>query len=81
MEFSRQKYWSGLPIPSLVDLSNSGIKLGSPALQVDSLPAELLGKPMKEKKTIIVNNEKQELKTIKAKEYVAESSPGDLRVP
>ena len=50
-------------------------------MQVDSLPAELLGKPMKEKKTIIVNNEKQELKTIKAKEYVAESSPGDLRVP
>ena len=27
------------------DLSNPGIKLGSPALEADSLPAELAGKP------------------------------------
>ena len=26
MEFSRQKYWSGLPFPSLRDLPNPGIK-------------------------------------------------------
>ena len=39
-----QEYWSGYPIPFSVDLSDSGIKLGSPALQVDSLPAELPGK-------------------------------------
>ena len=39
------EYWSGQPVPSPEDLSNSGIKLGSPALQVDSLPAELLGNP------------------------------------
>ena len=35
MEFSRQKYWSGLPFPTLGDLSNPGIKpvsLASPAL-------------------------------------------------
>jgi len=32
-------------MPSPVDLPNTGIKPGSPALQVDSLPAELLGKP------------------------------------
>jgi len=25
MEFSRQKYWSGLPFPSLGDLPNPGI--------------------------------------------------------
>ena len=31
MEFSRQEYWSGLPFPSLGDLTNSGIKLESPA--------------------------------------------------
>ena len=43
MEFSRQEYWSGLPLPSPGDLSNPGIKLGSPALQADSLPAEPLG--------------------------------------
>ena len=42
--FSRQEYWSGLPFPSLGDLLDPGIKPGSPALQVDSLPTELLGK-------------------------------------
>ena len=34
-ELSRQKYWSGLPFPTSVDLSNAGIKpapLKSPAL-------------------------------------------------
>ena len=35
--FSRQEYWSGLPLLSLGDLPNLGIKLPS-ALQVDSLP-------------------------------------------
>ena len=32
-------------MPSLVDLPDPGIELGSPALQADSLPAELPGKP------------------------------------
>ena len=40
-----QEYWSGWPIPSLADVLNPGIKPGSPALQVDSLPTELSGKP------------------------------------
>ena len=39
------KHWSGWPLPSPGDLPNPGIKLGSPALQVDPLPAELPGKP------------------------------------
>ena len=43
MGFSRQEYWSGLPFPSPGDLPDPGIKLGSPVLQVDSLPTELLG--------------------------------------
>ena len=34
-------------MPSPGNLSNSGIELGSPALQVDSLPAELPGTPKK----------------------------------
>ena len=34
-------------MPSPGDFPNSGIKLASPALQVDSLPAELPGKPKK----------------------------------
>ena len=45
MGFSRQKYWNGLPSPSPGDLSDSGIELGSPALQVDDLPTELWGSP------------------------------------
>ena len=40
MEFSRQEYWRGLPFPSPGDFPNPGIKPGSPALQVDSLPSE-----------------------------------------
>ena len=40
-----QEYWSGQPLPSPGDLPDPGIKLGSPALQADSLPAELPGKP------------------------------------
>ena len=31
--------------PSPVDLPDPGIELGSPALQADSLPTELSGKP------------------------------------
>ena len=34
-------------IPSPADLLDPGIKLGSPALQADSLPTELSGKPPK----------------------------------
>ena len=45
MKFSRPEYWSGWPFPSPGDLPNPGIKPGSAALQVDSLPAEPQGKP------------------------------------
>ena len=48
MEFSRQEFWSGLSFPSPGELPNPGIESGSPALQADSLPAELSGKPIKE---------------------------------
>ena len=44
--FSRQEYWSGLPFPTLGHLPDPGIKPGSPALHVDSLPSELPGKPL-----------------------------------
>ena len=40
-----QEYWSGQPIPSTGDLPDPGIEQGSPALQADSSPAELPGKP------------------------------------
>ena len=44
MEFSRQEYWSGLPLPSPGDLPNPGIKPRSPALQADALPSDPPGK-------------------------------------
>ena len=47
MGFSRPEHWSGEPFPSPGDLPNPGIKPRSPALQADSLPAELPGKPRK----------------------------------
>ena len=45
MEFSRQEYWSELPLPSSGDLPNSGIEPGYPSLQADTLPSEPPGKP------------------------------------
>ena len=45
MDFSRQEYWSGLLFPFPGDLPDPGIEPGSPALQVDFLPAEQPGKP------------------------------------
>ena len=41
-----QEYRSGYPIPSPGELPDPGIKPGSPALQEDSLPAELPWKPL-----------------------------------
>ena len=46
MGFSRKEYWSGLPIPAPGDLPDPGIEPRSPALQADSLPTELQGKPL-----------------------------------
>ena len=45
MGFSRPQYWSGQPFPSPGDLPNPGIEPRSPALRVDSFPAEPQGKP------------------------------------
>ena len=45
MGFSRQEYWSRLPLPSPGDLSDTRIESESPTLQADSLPTELSGKP------------------------------------
>ena len=45
IEFSRPEYLSGQPFPSPGDLQNPGTEPRSPALQVDSLPAEPSRKP------------------------------------
>ena len=47
MESSRQEYWSGLPCPPSGDLLNPWIEPRSPTLQLDSLPSEPPGKPIK----------------------------------
>ena len=39
------EYWSGLPFPSPENLPDPEIEPASPALQADSLPTELQGKP------------------------------------
>ena len=44
MEFSRQRYWSGLPFPSPGDFPDPGIEPASPTLQAASLPSEPPGK-------------------------------------
>ena len=49
---SRPEYWSGLPFPSPGDLPDPGIKLGSPALQADSLHSEPPGKPKEERDSL-----------------------------
>ena len=56
--FSRQEYWSGQSFPSPGDLSDPGIKPGSPALQAESLPYELPGKPTSKGKPLSVNHTK-----------------------
>ena len=43
--FSRHEYWIGFPFPSPGNLPDPGIDPGSTALQADSLPTELRGKP------------------------------------
>ena len=48
MGYSRQEYWSGLPCPPPMDLTNPGIKTKSPASsasQADFLPTEPPGRP------------------------------------
>jgi len=55
MGFSRQEHWNGLPFPSPRDLSEPGIKPGSPAWQVDSLPLSHQGRPSK---ALQLNNKK-----------------------
>ena len=43
MEFSRQEYWSGVPLPFPGDLPGPGMKPKTPSWQADSLPMSHLG--------------------------------------
>ena len=46
MEFSRQEYWSGLPLATLEDLPNPVIEPTFPALAGRFFTSEPLGKPI-----------------------------------
>ena len=56
MGFSRQEYWSGLPIPSPRDLPDPGIESRSPALQADALTSEPPGKPKSPLNLLLTNS-------------------------
>ena len=69
MQFSRQEYWSGLPVSFSRDLPNSGTEFRSPALQADSLPSEPPGKPevyktCKERQVWLLEWKKQSIETV-----------------
>ena len=44
-QFSRQEYWSGLPLTTPGAPPDQGIQPGSPAWQTDSLPLNHQGSP------------------------------------
>ena len=50
VEFSRQEYWSGLPLPPPEKLPNPGIEPWSPSSRAYSLPFELQESLLKKKK-------------------------------
>ena len=52
MKFSRQEYWSGLPIPSPGDLPDTGIEPWSPAWAGKFLSTEPPGKPINQYKNL-----------------------------
>ena len=53
MGFSRQEYWSTLPLPSPGDLPNPGIEPEFPELQAYALPSEPQRKPLVWKSMVI----------------------------
>ena len=58
MGFSRQEYWSGLPLPTPRDPPDPRTKPWSPAFQGDSLQSKLPRKPNEAKRMLNVTNDK-----------------------
>ena len=75
MRFSRQRYWSGFPFPSPGDLPNPGIEPWSPALQADSLPTELQGKPIYDKPTANISLNSENLKAFPLRSGTRQGCP------
>ena len=63
MGFSRQEYWSGLPLPSPGDLPDPGIEPRSPAFQADALNSEPPGTKWRGTKKPLDESERAEWKS------------------
>ena len=68
-----QEYWSGLPFPSPGELPDTGINLGSPALQADSLPSKPPRKQSFIIKYFIFNCKHNAARVINVVEYLSSS--------
>ena len=82
MGFSMQEYWSGLTFLSPGDLPNPRMKPRSPALQADTFPSELSGKPLFHAKMGSIKD-RTEAEDIKKRwqEYTEELYKKDLNDP
>ena len=58
MGFSRQEYWSRLPLPSPGGLPDPGIEPGSPTFQADTLTSEPPGTGLGPRNTAVSKTEK-----------------------
>ena len=56
MGFSRQEYWSGLPLPSPGEITGPGVKPMFPALAGGFFITEPPGKPLSKDKYILKKN-------------------------
>ena len=71
--------WVAIPSPG--DLPYPGIKPRSPALQVDSLPAEPPGKPINEMLLLLLLSRVRRVRLCATPWTVDFTSPGDLPYP
>ena len=67
MGFSKQEYWSGLPLPSPGDLPDPGIEPRSPTLEADTLTSEPPGSLMK----YFVNSQKTSVRWTRDAQYTS----------
>ena len=80
--FSRQEYWSGVPLPSPGDLLDPGIEHESPSLQADSLLLPHLGESseLNSEKAMAPHSSTLAWKIPWAEEHGGLQSMGSLRV-
>ena len=75
MGFSRQEYWSGLPLPSPGDLPDPGIEPRSSTLQADPLSSKPPGKPWVSMVDIYLSGQQLFLGRTFGEGYVKSSEP------